>query len=429
MAVRAGDESAGRHGISARPRLAGSSRRTRRQRTECETTLIASARGVPSPGVARDGFARLAGLRSAAEVPLLVYGATMVCLWLMTAVAGYDFLDDVTWIHWDSGLYLSIATDGYRLVQCSPPYPPGLGCGNTGWFPLYSWIVGGLYQVGLPIGATAIVVSNLFVIGQLIVVWVGFLGRRATPTAILALAFVAFVPGAIYHHAVFPMSTLGFFTLLCLALCRAERWTAAGLAGAAAAASYPLGVLVVPALAIWVWVVYRGLSVRQRVSRTLSTAGIAVLGAVSVVAVQWAQTGHWDAFWKAQDKYNPGVHSPFSAYWDRVDVLFSDPRGLSALLAAQTVFVGVAVVVTLVSLAVRRDWADRSDVLVALVVILYWVVPLTQRGQSIWRAESALVPLALLLRFVPLRLGVPLLAIAVTCGLLLPPFFFNNQLV
>ncbi len=370
----------------------------------------------------------LARLRGTVEIPLFVFGLTMVALWLVAAERGHAFLDDVTWIHWDAGHYLKIAVDGYELDTCPPEDPkPGL-CGNTAWFPLYPWLVGALYHLGLPLGSTAIVISNLFVVGELILVWLLF-DRRATPAAISALVFVAFIPGAIYHHAPFPMSVLGFFILLCLYLCKRERLAWAGVAGAAAAASYPIGTLVVPALAVWVWLVYRALSVREKLRRTFQTAGLAALGPVCVVVAQWAQTGYLDGFWIVQERYDSSIASPFTKYWNNLESLFHHPRQMGAVIAVQTVFVGLVVVACVVAFVLRRGWLSPVDTLAVLIVLPMWIVPLTQRNQSIWRAEAALVALALLLRYLPIRLQVALVSVAVTLGLLLPAYFFSNLLV
>ena len=52
------------------------------------------------------------------------------------------------------------------------------------------------------------------------------------------------------HHLI-PLSMLAFFTILHLWLLHRGRWIGAGLAGAVAALSYPLGVLLVPVSAAW----------------------------------------------------------------------------------------------------------------------------------------------------------------------------------
>jgi Gpi18-like mannosyltransferase len=171
------------------------------------------------------------------------------CVVTVAAVLGYNPLDSSTWSRWDSGLYEDIARDGYALLPCEEE--PQKWCGDAGWFPLYSWVVGVLHQLGLPLRGTAVVVSWLFAGATIVLLWATFLERRTGAAAAAALFYAAFSPGQIYHYAVFPLSLLAFATVACLWLLYRERAVAAGVAGAVAALSYPAGVLLVPVCVVW----------------------------------------------------------------------------------------------------------------------------------------------------------------------------------
>src|SRR4029450_1501747 len=116
---------------------------------------------------------------------------------------GYDPWDSATWSRFDSGLYEDIARDGYDFFRCDPAeFGPGTWGGGAGWFPAYSWLVGGLHLVGLPLRGTAVAVSWIFTAATLILLWNTFLARRLVLPAVGALLFAAFAPGMIYGYAI-----------------------------------------------------------------------------------------------------------------------------------------------------------------------------------------------------------------------------------
>src|SRR5260221_12954330 len=115
-------------------------------------------------------------------------------------------------MRWDSGFYLQIADGGYHLFRCVAPHHPHFPhrpvtwCGNSGWFPGYSWIVAGLHRFALPLASTALAVSWLAFLGALLVLWRAFLVHQPWPAAAAALAYAAFTPGLAYEYGVFPLA-------------------------------------------------------------------------------------------------------------------------------------------------------------------------------------------------------------------------------
>jgi hypothetical protein len=303
---------------------------------------------------------------------------------------------------WDSALYEYIGAHGYVLNRC----PPELGgptqwCGDAGWFPLFPWIFGGLHKIGFPLRGTAAGVAWLFTGATLLLLWHTFLDRRATIPAIGCLLYAAFAPGQVYGYAIFPLSMLAFFTIANLWFLWRGRYVLAGLAGAAAALSYPIGVMLVPISALWL-ILDRATAWRERLRRVAIASGLTLAGFVLLLVDQRRETGHWDAYFLVQRKYGHGFHDPFEALWDGIHPLFQgSPWSIDKAAAAQTLFVTLVLIAVLVHLFVRRAAATRLDLLLVIWALITWAFPLTQANVSLYRSQAALLPLALLVRWLP----------------------------
>jgi 4-amino-4-deoxy-L-arabinose transferase-like glycosyltransferase len=338
-----------------------------------------------------------------------------------------------TWERWDSTLYLDIAENGYTLTPC--PDRPSQWCGNAGWFPLYPWVIGALHRLGLPLRGTAVALSWLFAGATLSLLWRTFLARTAAAAAgsgaaaVGALAYAAFAPGQIYGYAVFPLSMLAFFTVAHLWCLWRERFVLAGLAGAAAALSYPIGVLLAPVAAIWL-LSDRSVPWWARVRRAAVASGLIAAGFALLLLVQWAQTGRWDAYFLVHEKYAHGFDNPLASVWNDVHYFF---EGWGLILdqvpRIQTVFVAVVLVSVLVAMAMRRATWTRLHLLLVLWAVVTWAFPLTQANISPYRAHAALLPLAVLVRDLPRPLRYGFVAGAVALSVPMASLYLQGRLV
>lgn len=343
---------------------------------------------------------------------------------------GSAFASSRTWYHYDSVLYVQIATHGYTLFKCAAQ--PGAWCGNAGWFPGFPAVLALLVDLGAPAIAAGAVISWLFALATLILLWKCFLSRTDSPVRYVALAFAAFDPGGIYMRAVFPMSMTVFFLLVCLLMLERRHWLWAGLAGGAAAFDYATAVAIAAVIAIWALAAPGPELLPRRVLRAIGSAGLAVAGLLAALGVFWAETGRWNSYFMIQAKYQHGIHFPWTQLWPAIESAFrAAPTGVAGIKAAEAVVVTAICLSLLIAVAIRtaRGFADRWEHLLMLFVLVFWLFPLTQANVSYWRTDTMLLPAALLIVRMRGWLAASLTAGVVAMLPFLAYFFFANQLI
>jgi hypothetical protein len=361
--------------------------------------------------------------------PLLIWAAAATTVVACAAAFGYHPFNSGTWSRWDSFQYLRVADDGYDLSRCTDTYTPADWCGDAGWFPAYPWLARGLHGLGLPLRGGAAVVSWIFAVATLVLLWNTFFRRRTGVAIIGGLVYAAWAPGQIYDYAVFPLSMLAFFTVLHLWLLQRGRYVGAGLAGAVGALSYPLGVLLVPVSALWLlW--QRSVPLAERARQMAWASGLALLGVVVLVVDQQLETGHWNAYLLIQDHYHHNLQNPIAATRDALrPLLHGSPFELAQAPALQTLLVTVAFAAVLVQWALRRQVVDAADDLVLLWAVATWALPLSQAAVSVQRSQAALLPLAVLVRRLPKPLLVALILAAIPVAVAMEKLFLEGKIV
>jgi hypothetical protein len=274
---------------------------------------------------------------------------------------------------------------------------------------------------------SAVVISWLFALASLVLLWRTFL--RDVPRVVAAggLVFAAVAPGLVYGYGVFPLSMLVFLTIAYLWLLTRERWIVAGLVGAAAAVTYPIGVTLPFIAAVWIVATRRA----GRTHAIVLAAAPAPLAFAIFMATQRLQTGRWSAFFDVQSQYGTGVHDPIGVTWNSVLIVLRADHPFSHYHAGelQTLIVGLILVAVVVHYLVRARGATRVDHLLVLWAIVTWAFPATQANVSLWRSNAALMPLAVLVA----RLPRPLLAAAVIAAAAIASpvawLFFQGRLI
>jgi hypothetical protein len=125
-----------------------------------------------------------------------------------------------------------------------------------------------------------------------------------------------------------------------------------------------------------------------------------------LMLVQRIETGHWDAFFLIQEKYENlhGSQNPFVATWDIVRSGAQDlSNGVAAVVGLQTAFVTIVLALVLVYAVVRRRSLDRVDSLLLIWAVVTWAALF--HAFSVQRGQAALLPLAVLVARLPTRFG------------------------
>jgi hypothetical protein len=360
-------------------------------------------------------------------VPVAVFLAVGAVVAAAAWAAGQDPLHARTWAHWDSIQYESIARHGYRIDPCTTVRAPGALCGNAGWFPGYPLLLAVLLDLGVPMPAGGVIVSWLFSLATLILLWRTFLGRRLDSGSVACLVFVACPPGAVFHYAQFPLSMNEFFMALALWYLHRRRWLAAGVVGAVASASYVIGVWIAPVAALWAACQGRDTALAERARRAALSGGVMALGGVAVVTAMWLSTGHWDAYFRTQANFYHHLTLPGYTFSDRLQPLFWG-SGLELAAPVQMIVVAVAMLLLLARVAWRTREMDSTRWLVLGLCLVLWLWPMSQNNAPLWRSAGVLVPAGLLLRDLPARVAIPLVTAFVALAVPMTMFFVENRL-
>jgi len=343
--------------------------------------------------------------------PVQAWLAATTTVVVISAAEGWPpFAAIKTWARWDSFHYLQIAEGGYHLFRCLPPDRPGTWCGNSGWFPAYSWIMAGLHLLAFPLAPTALAVSWLAFLGTLLILWRAFLVHQPWPTAAAALAYAAFTPGLAYEYGVFPLALLSLCTVAFFALLQREHWLAAGIAAAVAALAYPVGLAAAPAAAVWL-LAYRSVPFSQRARRVAAVAGPTVAALAFFVFVQQIETRHWNAYLLTQTDYGHHLASPTVAIADALTKVARAPFDLANAPAQQTLFITFVLICVGAAVIIRRDLSTRFDVLIIIWAIAVWLELYAETDVHAYRGVAGLLPLAVLLPRLP-RLVAAAIAVA-----------------
>ncbi len=375
--------------------------------------------------------------------PLLAFVLGTGLLWVIAARTGHPPWLTQAWGKFDSGQYASIATKGYYAVTCKPqslppnhPPRPQL-CGNLGWFPLYPWAMRAVNLMGLSISQSGVLLSSVFHLLTLILLWV-MVREPGRPARFLLPVLAAVFPGAVYQHAIFPISMTTFFTLGFLYLLGSGRWARAGVSGAVAAASYISGVVLAP-VALIASAIAGG---TRAALRSTVTAVLVFAGFVGVLVAQYLAVGIWGAYFQSTRKYGVGIQNPIPNFVATVRPAFQWAGGTwtggtpaaTGLLVQATQTVAVAVIVLLVTGATLARVAARerlglTDWAALVTTLALWVFPhVAGAAASQYRSEALLLPCVLLARRLPVALQAVLVVMAGVVLWVVAPQFFNYVL-
>jgi hypothetical protein len=375
--------------------------------------------------------------------PVLAFALARAVLGAAALSAGVPPGKPGSWCRFDCAHYVRIALHGYELAPCfADSHDAGLWCGNAAWLPGYPLLIRAVHSLGVPPRGAAVFVAGVSALLTLVLLWhilrprPGTVGGPATPTfaaALLALALAAFFPGGLYAHAIYPLGPFGLATVLSLWMAARGRAVAAGIAGAAAAFTYPPGLALAPVLAAG-FLLDRRADLASRLRRAVVAFLLTASGFGAVVLVQHHDTGSWKAYALAMESYQTALGNPVRAIAMRVGPAFRAPLDVATgVPAAQTVLVLVLVAcgAVVVLRAARAGRLASLDVFVSLQTAVFWLAPLClgQVAEGLHRREATLLPLVLLTVRLPPAWQAPLAAAAAALTYGLGLLFFRGRLI
>ncbi|MDA1053215.1 MAG: hypothetical protein O3C40_22415 [Planctomycetota bacterium] len=370
--------------------------------------------------------------------PVCAFVVTRLVLSYVAVLSGHEPLSHTTWARWDSEHYVGIALSGYELFLCEAGdrWTADDWCGNTGWFPGYPALISVFARRGVSPAFSAIAIPAAAYLAMLYLLWNYFLGAEWSWRNLLVLAAAALFPGNIYYHAAFPMSLLALLVLGCIAAGARGRLGIAGLCGGLAALTHTTGILLAPAVGLWLLLRNWQNGWCIAVQRAATVSLLIVLGLVAVFVTHEIQVGTWDASLKVQAKYGHTPQNPLGTLTETVLQPFRQKQSLLASTPAiQTAVVAVFVsclVVAGVRDLLRQPSSDRYrvELLCLVVVVIFWLFPLVMgSGVSLYRAESILVPAVVIARRLPIWLLLPFVISFGALTLPMAVLFFRAVLI
>ena len=210
----------------------------------------------------------------------------------------------------DALWFLRIATSGYARAD-----------GSAAFFPLYplliravSWIVG-----GHPLLA-ATLVSNVAFFGSLLMLYDLTVRELSEAVARRTIVYLAVFPTAFFFFAPYSESAFLLLALIAFRQARRDRWATAALAGALAALTRSIGVMLAPALIVMAFEQYRAHGGRLW---TRVAGGTAVLLGPLAYLGWWAIAhGETLAPLHAQANWQREISSPLTTLWRAVGMAF-----------------------------------------------------------------------------------------------------------
>ncbi|HEY2966244.1 MAG TPA: mannosyltransferase family protein, partial [Actinomycetota bacterium] len=208
------------------------------------------------------------------------------------------------WERFDALWFLRIAESGYRLRD-----------GSAAFFPLYPLAIRGLsFALGGHPFAAATIVSNAAFWGGLVVTYLLTASELSERTARTSVLLMCVFPTA--HFFLMPYSEALFFLLSVTAFwgARRRRWAVAGAAGALAALTRSIGIVIAPALVIEA--LHQRIEGRGRAWPGFLAAAATGSGLLAYLGSWWLRAGEWLAPVTFQANWQRSLSWPWATLWE-----------------------------------------------------------------------------------------------------------------
>ena len=300
---------------------------------------------------------------------------------------GPDWLFDL-WARWDSDWYIQIAQHGYVWPSSRPAF-----------FPLYPLLVGSLGRaIGGHMVVAGVIVSLVAGAGSFVLLDRLARLKLGDEPARHALLYLAIFPTTLFLGAVYSESLFLLLSLAAFLLAERGRFGAAGIAGGLAALTRPVGLALLPALALLAW------RARDRPRALVGVAAIPAIFALYPLTL-WIWLGHPLAFLTAQTgiwRRHLSVWGPLGGFVDGIQQHAVKDLLVAAALVALAVLtwrvLGAAYgVFMLASLALPLSWPSDTHALwsIARFGLVLFPVVLTLAALTTTRVRVAVLTLGM----------------------------------
>jgi hypothetical protein len=225
------------------------------------------------------------------------------------------FLIDV-WARWDSVWFLRIAEHGYGSAEEA----------TAAFYPLYPLLVGLLGRILLGHYVLAgVLISLAATLGSFALLYRLAEGRLGAEGARRAVLYLAVFPFAVFLSAVYSESLFLFLALAAFVLAERGSFLGAGVTAGLAWLTRPLGIALLPALALIAW------RTPQRRAALLQLAAAPALFALYPLWLWW-RLGDPLAFVRAEDVWSRHLSwaGPLGGLWDGLRAGWAGVRQLAS---------------------------------------------------------------------------------------------------
>jgi len=323
----------------------------------------------------------------------------------------------VPWARWDSFHYLSIARSGYSARSCGQ-----FICGNTGWYPLFPWLIRVVAKTGLPLGFSSLIVtlSSLIISSEIL----SRLLQKRWSTVAVASAFIC-LPGGIYYIAAFPVSVSTACTLAAIWALVDFRLLSSAAFAFLASLSYPSSVIVSLAISPFL-IKYKSLELWAKKPVLVLVVASPLLGFLA--AREWIdRVVHIpSAYALTQARYGHSIGFGFEVLRSSVHYFWKNP------IYFQT---SVVFLLMIASSFIIFILATKQSRVLGLSFLLlgwsYWVIPhLIGDSVSVYRQESLISPMFVFAgSFLPKNAILLVLALLCPLSIVMTRLFLVGRLV
>jgi len=227
---------------------------------------------------------------------------------------------DVLGSRWDTGFYVSIVEEGYKLDNVELP--------SVAFFPLLPILMGGLASIGIDPVVAGILISHLALLGAAILFYRWAEREWGATVATRALWYLLIFPTSFFGSAIYTESLFLLLAIGALERARSGHWLAAGVLAAASSLTRMHG-LVVGVLLLVAWWEQRRKTPEETPRKAVLAGLLAPTGLGLFMLYLWRTFGNPLAFADAMSAWGRVPRAPFETMRE----VFATPPGgwLSAL--------------------------------------------------------------------------------------------------